>query len=182
MSRIHLVEPATATGQSKELLDAVHQKLGRTPNLMRVMANAPAALNGYLQFSGALGGGALPARLREQIALAVAEANQCAYCLAAHSAIGKSVGLSQSQIDDARRGEAVEPKHDAAIRFARAVVDRRGHVTADELASVRQAGYDDGAIAEIIANVALNIYTNYINHAADTPVDFPEAKPLALAS
>ena len=107
MARFNQIAPEIATGKVKELLDAVKGKLGFVPNLTRVMANAPAVLEGYLGLSGALGKGNLSAKTREQIALAVGQANECDYCLAAHSAIGKMVGLSPDQIRDSRRGTGV---------------------------------------------------------------------------
>ncbi len=178
MSRIHQVDPQSASGKAKQLLDAVQSKLGLVPNMTRAMANAPAVLDGYLSLSGALSKGTLSAKSREQIALAVAQTNECEYCLAAHSAIGKMVGLSVDQILDSRRGTSVDPKTDAIIQFAREVVDERGHVSDATLAQARAAGLDDGAIAEIVANVALNIFTNYFNHVADTEIDFPRAEAL----
>lgn len=177
MSRFHQIAPESATGKAKELLDAVKGKLGLVPNMTRAMANAPAVLNGYLQLSGALGQGTLPAKTREQIALVVGQANGCDYCLAAHSTIGKMVGLTADQIRDSRHGTAIDPKADALIRFARKVVDSKGRVSDGDLQDVRDAGFDDGAIAEVVANVALNIFTNYFNHVADTDIDFPKAEP-----
>ena len=179
MSRIHQINPQSATGKAKELLDAVQSKLGLVPNMTRAMANSPAVLDGYLSLSGALSKGALSAKSREQIALAVAQANECEYCLAAHSAIGKMVGLSVDQILDSRRGTSVDPKTDAIIQFARQVVDQRGLVSDANIAQVRAAGLDDGAIAEIVANVARNIFTNFFNHVAETEIDFPRAEALA---
>ena len=178
MSRIHQIAPDSATGKAKELLDAVKGKIGLVPNITRAMANSPAALEGYLGLSGALGKGSLSAKNREQIALAVGQANQCDYCLAGHSAIGKMVGLTSDQILDSRRGTAIDPKSDAVIRFARKLVDERGRVSDADVAEVRAAGLDDGAIAEVVANVALNIFTNYFNHVAETDIDFPKVEPI----
>lgn len=178
MSRIHQIAPDSATGKAKELLDAVKGKLGLVPNITRAMANSPAVLEGYLGLNGALGKGSLSAKNREQIALAVGQANQCDYCLAGHSAIGKMVGLTPDQILDSRRGTAIDPKSDAVIRFARKLVDERGRVSDADVAEVRAAGLDDGAIAEVVANVALNIFTNYFNHAAETDIDFPKVEPI----
>jgi uncharacterized peroxidase-related enzyme len=178
MSRIHQIAPDSATGKAKELLDAVKGKLGLVPNITRAMANSPAVLEGYLGLSGALGKGSLSAKNREQIALAVGQANQCDYCLAAHSAIGKMVGLTSDQILDSRRGTAIDPKSDAVIRFARKLVDERGRVSDADVAEVRAAGLDDGGIAEVVANVALNIFTNYFNHVAETDIDFPKVEPI----
>jgi uncharacterized peroxidase-related enzyme len=178
MARLTQISPADASGKAKELLDAVKGKLGLVPNMTRAMANAPAALDGYLQLSGALAKGTLPARAREQIALAVAQANECDYCLAAHSAIGRMVGLTADQIRDSRLGTAVDPKADALIRFARKVVDTRGGVSDADLDEIRATGFDDAAIAEVVANVALHVFTNYFNRAADTDLDFPAAPEL----
>ncbi|QDV31483.1 Carboxymuconolactone decarboxylase family protein [Planctopirus ephydatiae] len=178
MPRITALDPQHATGHVKELLEGVGRKLGMVPNMMRTMAQAPAVLEGYLQFSGALGHGQLSAKVREQIALAVAEANGCDYCLAAHTAIGKMVGLSADQLRDSRQGESVDPGTDALLRFARQVVETRGHVNDADVQAVRDAGFGDGVIAEVVAGVALDIFTNYFNIVAATEVDFPRAPAL----
>jgi uncharacterized peroxidase-related enzyme len=179
MSRLQQIAPETASDRVRTLLAAVKGKLGLVPNMMRAMANAPAVLDGYLQFSGALGKGSLPARVREQISLAVAQANGCDYCLAAHSAIGKAVGLTAEQVRDSRLGTAVDPKADALIRFALEVLETRGRVSDAALAEVRAAGFDDGVIAEVVAHVALDVFTNYFNNVAATDLDFPKAAPLS---
>ncbi|QDU30781.1 Alkyl hydroperoxide reductase AhpD [Anatilimnocola aggregata] len=178
MSRIHQIVPESATGKAKELLDAVKGKLGLVPNMTRAMANAPAVLEGYLSLSGALGKGALSAKDRERIALAVGQANGCEYCLAAHSTIGKMVGLTADQILDSRRGTSVESKSAAIVQFARQVLDKQGRLSDADLADARIAGLDDAAIAEVVGNVALNIFTNYFNHVAATDIDFPKAEPI----
>lgn len=178
MARITQLTPETATGKAKVLLDNVQSKLGMVPNMTRAMANAPAVLDGYLALSGALAKGSLTAKIREQIALTVGQANGCDYCLAAHTALGKMQGLTADQIVDSRRGTSVDPKTDAILRFARTLVQERGVVGETDLINVRDAGLDDGDIAEVVANVALNTFTNYFNHVADTEVDFPQAEAL----
>jgi uncharacterized peroxidase-related enzyme len=178
MSRLQTISPESATGKVKELLDAVQGKLGLVPNMMRAMANSPAVLDGYLHLSGSLGRGLLSAKVREQLALAIAETNECDYCLAAHSAIGKMVGLTADQIRDSRLGTAVDAKTEALIRFARKVVESRGRVSDGDLDDVREAGFDDAIIAEVVANVALSIFTNYFNIAGETDIDFPKAPAL----
>jgi uncharacterized peroxidase-related enzyme len=174
MSRLTTTDPKTATGRTKELLDAVQAKLGITPNMTRVMASSPAVLEAYLNFSGALSGGSLDAKLREELALVVAQENGCEYCLAAHSAIGKLVGLRPDEIVASRRGISTDTKRAAALDFARRIVDEAGAVTDEEVERVREAGYTDGEIAEIVAAVALNVFTNYLNIVAGTVVDFPK--------
>lgn len=178
MARLNQISPDAATGRARELLELVQGKLGLVPNMMRAMAGAPAVLDGYLQFSGALGHGTLPARVREQIALAVAEANHCEYCVAAHSAIGRTVGLTVDQIRDSRLGTVVDPKADALVRFALKVVNTRGAVSDGDLDAIRAAGFGDAAIAEVVANVALHVLTNYFNRVAETDVDFPPVSEL----
>ncbi|MEP7341622.1 MAG: carboxymuconolactone decarboxylase family protein [Acidobacteriota bacterium] len=174
MPRLNAIDPKEATGKVKELLDGVKSKIGMVPNLMRTFANSSAALEGYLSFSGALGGGLLNAKLREQIALTVADANSCEYCLSAHTAIGKMVGLNETELVASRHAGSSDAKTDAALKFAHQIVVKRGEVLDSEVQTVRAAGYNDGEITEIIANVALNIFTNYFNHVAQTVVDFPK--------
>jgi AhpD family alkylhydroperoxidase len=137
------------------------------------MAQSPRVLEGYLSLSGALSRGLLSPKLQEQIALAVAEANACNYCLSAHTALGRRAGLSDEQLSTSREGRAADAKANAALRFALAVLERRGGVTDQEFARARDAGFSDAEIAEIIAHVALNVLTNYFNRAAETEIDFP---------
>jgi uncharacterized peroxidase-related enzyme len=181
MTRITPLNPALATGKAKQLLDGVHAKLGMTPNLMATLANAPAALEGYLNFNGALGSGGalLDAKFREQIALTVAQENSCEYCLSAHSLLGKMAGLKPDEIAASRNSHSSDTKRQAGLKFAQAIVAERGNVSDAELDEVRRAGYSDGEITEIVAHVALNIFTNYFNHVAGTDVDFPRV-PVSL--
>jgi uncharacterized peroxidase-related enzyme len=173
MQRITAVNPGEATGKTKQLLDGVQAKLGMTPNLMKTLAASPAALEAYLNFGAALGSGHLDAKFREEIALAVAQANSCEYCLSAHSAIGKMVGLKTEEIAASREAHSADAKGDAGLQFVQALVVQRGMVSDQALAQVRAAGFSDGDIAEIVANVSINILTNYFNHVARTDVDFP---------
>jgi len=174
MSRLPAIQTQAASGKAKELLEAVQAKLKITPNMTRVMANSPAVLEAYLSFSGALAGGALPAKLREKLALQVGELNSCQYCVSAHTAIGKMTGLTDAEIEGARNANSASEKETAALRFARELVTSQGQTTDADIEAVRRAGYTDGEIAEIIAHVALNIFTNYFNNAAEVEVDFPK--------
>jgi uncharacterized peroxidase-related enzyme len=165
-----------APAASRPLLEAVRQQLGSVPNLFRMVANSPAALEGYVSMMGALSKGALPAPTRERIALAVAEINGCAYCLSAHSYLGRNLArLDEAEIAANRAGSSNDAKAAAAVRFAVAVARNRGHVRAEELAAVKGAGYDDAQVIEIVQHVALNTWTNYINEVAGTEIDFPVA-------
>ena len=179
MERITAINPQTAEGRAKELLDAVKAKLGIVPNMTRAMAVSPSVLEAYLGFSGALRSGVLAARVREQLALDVGEANHCDSCVSAHSALGKRAGLTDQDILDSRRGTSTDPKADVLLRFARTVVEKRGVVEEADIAAVREAGYGDAEIAEVVAHVALNIFTNYFNNVAGTTIDFPKAPALS---
>lgn len=181
MPRIQPVDRQTADQGTQKLLDGVEKKLGMVPNLISTMAQSPALAQGYLGLSQGLSGGVISPQLREQIALTVSQTNECNYCLAAHSAIGSSVGLSDDELRDARAGSSPDRKTEAALKFARRIVDQRGFVSDDELAAVRHAGYSDGEIAEIVGHVALTVFTNYFNHVADTEVDFPPVAEVAPA-
>ena len=173
MARLPIQDVAGATGSNKDIFAALQKGLGMVPNMTRVMANSPAVLQAFAQFNGALGGAKLPAQIREQIALLTAESNACTYCLSAHTAIGKMIGLTQDQMDGARHEESADPKTLAALHFAKSVLETRGGVDESDLRAVRAAGFGDAEIAEIVATVALNVFTNYFNRAFDVDVDFP---------
>jgi uncharacterized peroxidase-related enzyme len=173
MNRVPLIDRTQATGNTRELLDAVQAAFGTTPAMFRATAHSPAALQAMWGFFGALGGGTLGARLGEQIAVAVAERNACHYCLAAHTLLGRKAGASEAEMAAAQAGQSTDPRTAAALHFALALVERRGAVEATEVQALRAAGFDDGQVVELIAHVALNLFTNYLNLALDTPVDFP---------
>ncbi|MEZ6196877.1 MAG: carboxymuconolactone decarboxylase family protein [Planctomycetota bacterium] len=177
MSRLPLIDPAHAEGETKDLFDAVRTKMGKVPNLVKALANSPALLKTYLGMSGALGESRLSAPLRERIALALAELNACGYCLSAHTAIGGMLRIPAEEIEAARRGEAPDARDAAAITLARQVLLERGHVRDAQLAAARAAGLDDQDIAEIFGVALLNLFTNWFNHLAVTPIDFPEVVP-----
>ena len=171
--RIPPVDPSKTTGHTRELLDAVQAKLRVTPNLMKTLAHSPAALEGYLSLNGALAKGLLPAKVREQIALALSQENGCEYCVAAHTLLGGMAGLKPDQILAARKGQSDDAKSRAELELARQVLAARGNVTDAQLAAARAAGVSDGEIAEVVAHVALTVLTNYFNVLAGTIVDFP---------
>lgn len=178
MQRIPAVDPATADEKVKPLLDGVQRKLGVTPNMMRTMAQSSAMLEGYLNLSGALAKGSISGPVAELIALDVAEANSCSYCLSAHAYLAENVAkLDDGEIASARHADSTDPKVAAALVFARQVNEERGQVTDEQLEAVRAAGYDSEAITEIIGHVALNVLTNYFNKAAGVEVDFPVILP-----
>lgn len=177
MSRIPLRCADDAPGASQPLLTRIHAAFGATPAMFRAVANAPAALQSMWGSFGALGGGRIPARLGEQIAVAVADRNACRYCLAAHTVLGRQAGASAEEMAAAQRGESADARTAAALGFALRLVEARGQVDAAEVQALRDAGFSDEQVVEIVAHVALNLFTNYVNLAFDVPVDFP-AVPL----
>jgi len=170
-------QPATIAetpAASQPLLEAVVKQLGTAPNLFRLVATSPQALEGYLALSGALAKGALPAQTRERIALAIAEINGCDYCLSAHSYLGKNLAkLDDAEIAANRSGASNDPKADAAVRFAASIARSRGHIGNADFSAVKLAGYTDAQIVEIVQHVALNTWTNMFNNVFQTEIDFP---------
>ncbi len=176
MARLPIQSVETATGSNKDIFAALQKGLGMVPNMTKVMANSPAVLQAFAQFNGAMGTSKLSGQIREQIALLTAENNSCTYCLSAHSALGKMAGLNQTQLDGARHAESADAKTLAALTFAQSVITHRGGIGDAEIKAVRAAGFSDAELAEIVAAVALNFFTNFFNRAFDVDVDFPRVE------
>ena len=175
-ARIPVPEPAHAPAASQPALDQIQAAFGGVPQMFRAVSNSPAALQSMWGAFGALGGGAIPARLGEQIAVAVADRNRCEYCLAAHTALGRKAGASAAEMASAQAGQSDDPKTAAALAFALQLVEGRGQVSDADVARLREVGFNDGEIVEILAHVALNLFTNYVNVAFNVPVDLPPVK------
>jgi uncharacterized peroxidase-related enzyme len=173
MSRIATVVSSNADAKVFATLSLVKASLGMIPNLFATLAHAPVALEAYLSLSKTLSRGRLTARQREIVALAVSQENECRYCLSAHTASSKGVGLDDAGALKARSGEGEDGFERALALFAKEIVRQRGHVSDNELDRARKAGIDDGLVMEVVANVALNTFTNYSNEVADTEIDFP---------
>lgn len=178
MTRINLpASISNAPAEAQPLLKAVEGQLGMVPNLFRLISNSPAALEGYLSLSGALGKGTLKLAQREAIALAVAEFNRCGYCLAAHTYVGREMAhLEAGEIAANRSGASGNAATQAALRFALELIAQRGQVSAATISGLRQHGFGDGEIVEMVGAVAMNVMTNYLNVALATPIDFPEVE------
>lgn len=168
MTRLTPLTLENTSGKTNELLQAVKKKLGRVPNIAAAMAHSPVLLEGYLSLSSAVSGGTLDPKLRELIALATAERNHCYYCLSAHTTIGKMLGIDEETLLKSRTEQSIDPRTDAVLTFVRAIVDKKGKISDNDFAAVKQAGYDEEAVAEIFANVSLNLLTNYFNELART--------------
>lgn len=176
MPRIPAVSPAVVSADRKAVLDQIQAALGATPNMFKTVAHSAAALKSMWASFGALGSGVISPKLGEQIAVAVADRNACNYCLAAHTALGRKAGASADEMAAAQAGESSDPKTAAALRFALQLVNERGQVGDADVQAMRDAGFDDEHIVEIVAHVALNLFTNYVNVAFAVPVDFPAVK------
>jgi uncharacterized peroxidase-related enzyme len=174
MTRLTPVDPASATGPTKEVLDQIQKKMGRVPNVFALMANSPAAVKGYLAMNEALAGGSLDALMRERIAITAAEVHACEYCLSAHSQMAKAAGLSDDELFKARQSQSSDAKADVGLTFVRNILLRRAEIQDADIKDLHEAGYTDGEIAELIANTALNLFTNYFNIIAQTENDFPK--------
>lgn len=179
MPRIAPIDPATATGETAEHLAATRRMFGGTPNLFTTAAHSPTALGAMVSLFAHTGRSALGHKVGEQIAIAIAQANRCAYCLSAHTAIGTLYGLAPATLDEARRGRSSDPHTEALLRLAVAVNQARGHVDDATLAAARRAGITDAEIVDVVSHVALNVFTNYLNTVAQTAIDFSEVS-LAL--
>lgn len=174
MTRLIALPTDAATGKTKELFNAIEGKLGMVPNMMKTMGQSPAFLEGYLNLSNALSSGSLGAKTGELIALAVAEANACTYCLSAHTYIGGNLlKIKEDVLLSARSGRSDDPRTNAILSFAKSLVSKRGLVDDADVDAIKAAGVSDGQIGEIVGHVALNILTNYLNNTAKTDIDFP---------
>lgn len=177
MQRIPALNPETTSGKSKEFFDAVQKKFGVVPNMIRTMGNSPAVLDAYLSFSGALDAASIGAKLNKLIALAVANANRCEYCNTIHSYLAENIlKMDRETILLARNGESENGKIKAALQFAVTLTKKRGYVSEGDFSILREAGYNNTEISEIIAATALNIFTNYFNTVAFVAVDFPKVE------
>jgi uncharacterized peroxidase-related enzyme len=174
MSRIDIPDRDDAPQDSQPILDGIREKAGFIPNLFRLMSLSPAVLNAQQNLQHALAK-ALDLKTRVKIALAVSQVNDCTYCLAAHSYHAfNQVKIHPEEIALNRTGRSSEPKMEAALRFAKKVTETRGHVSNSDLAEVRDAGYTDAQVLEIIAVAAAYLLTNFLNNVADTDIDIPD--------
>lgn len=177
-SRIKALETTETPEQSQRWLEQIKRKNGAVANVFKMMANAPAVLQSYFNFSEALSSGVLDKRIQERIALMIAQENHCEYCLAAHSTMARKLGLSEEEILRARNGESENPRAEAALQFARQVYSYGGGIIDSTFNRVKEAEFSDEEILEIVAAVALNVLTNTLNNVAQTELDFPKAKEL----
>lgn len=181
MPRIQPLSDEQATGKAAELFSKINDKVGKVPNIYRTLGQAPSVLAGLLELGKALDGGSLSAPVKELIALRVAERHGCDYCASAHTAIGKNVGLTEEQTVAARQGKADDDKAQAVLNLVDAILEREGFVTDDQLKAAHDAGMTDAQVLEVTGQVIKNFFTNFVNHIAQTEVDFPKVPQLQSA-
>ena len=174
MSRINLVTTEQANEQQLALFNAIEQQLGVVPNFLKVFANSPAALQAFLGLHSIATEGDLDAKTKERIALGLAEQNACQYCVSAHTAIAKKAGLTGDEILANRAGGSQDAKAAVAVKFSRSLAENNGEVTTAELLEIRNAGYSDAEIVEIITHVGMNVLTNILGKASRVEIDFPK--------
>jgi alkylhydroperoxidase family enzyme len=182
MQRLNSVNPQLAQGRSKELLDVVQQAFGMIPNTAKMMANSPAVLDSFLAFSTAMQNVQIGDKLHNQVKLITSETNACDYCTSILSAVAPSAGLSAIDILAGRTGNSEDRRTKAALGFAHGMLENRGKVSDQQLSAVREAGFGDAEIVEIVASVVLGCFTNFLNNVADTELDVPRAEPVVASS
>ena len=179
MSRLAIPTVEAVPDASKPLLDAVQQQLGAVPNMFRLMATSPAALEGFLGLFGALGR-TLDVKTRSRIAIAVAQVNGCDYCMSAHSYLGENLAkLDEAEMVRNRAGRSNDPKADVAVRFAAKVAKTRGEVSDGDISELKLTGFSEADIVDIVFTVALNVLTNFLNKTVETDIDFPVVRAKA---
>lgn len=179
MSRVKPLTVEEAKGETKELYQKLEKKMGKVINIFLNMGNSPTTLKAYLQLSDAAEQTTLSPQLREEIALIVGQSNHCQYCLSAHSAIAKNLGINEIDILKARHAESSDAKSQAILKFAKTVVENRGNISNQDVASLKAAGVSDKELVEVLLVINVNMFTNYFNLATDTKIDFPLAPELS---
>lgn len=183
MTNFAPIEPATATAPAAELFTQVNNTFGLVPNMTKVMANSPALLKAYLALAGAVSGGALPAGTRERLAIATAQLNGCEYCLSAHTYIGATIAkVETAELEAARTAHSDDPHIEALLQLSNEIAANNGDVSQADLQAARRHGVTDEEIGEVVANLALNILTNYFNLVAEVDNDWPVVSVSSVAA
>ncbi|GLR13470.1 alkyl hydroperoxide reductase AhpD [Chitinimonas prasina] len=173
MSRIALITPEIATREQHALLHSVGELQGYIPNLLRIVANSPAALRAFLDLHSLTRDGSLDLPTRERIAIALAQKNGSTYCLSAHAQLGSQAGLNGAEMESNRLGDSHDAKAAVAVRFACRLIEQRGDLDDDQLRSMRNAGYSDAEIVEVIAHTGMNFLSNLMSKVSQVEIDFP---------
>ena len=178
MAYLEVLDKEDAPEESQEILSGIESDIGMIPNLYAVMAHSPTALKAYLQFDEALSGGEFSDKEVQAVLLAASEQNACGYCASAHTLLGKQTGWSKEETHAIRRGDIKDDRIQPLVRLTQEIVDTRGHASDETIQAFFDAGYSKAAFIELHGLVAVKTFTNYINHAVETPIDFPKAEEL----
>lgn len=172
MQTIQPIRMEESSRSTRQLLETVNGENGGLSNMVKTMAQSPIVLQGYLQLRRALAGSKLSPKLRAQIALTVAQANRCEYSQAQHTSLAREFGMTNEEIQAILEGRFNDAKTGAVLRFARELVTQNGQPSTSDL---RQYGYDDSDVVEIVAYIALNWFESAFNNVAQTEVDSPKS-------
>ncbi|HLI67921.1 MAG TPA: carboxymuconolactone decarboxylase family protein [Caulobacteraceae bacterium] len=175
MPTLSPVDTDSLTGKARETIERVQQRSGRIPNMVRLLVNSPAALDGYIAFASALAQGALSPELQALVGVAVTSELGCDYSLAAVSGIARRGGVSDKALDAARTAAADDPRTAALLGFAVDLVREHGRLPEGRVEALKARGFTDGEIAEVIAGVGLNVFRAYFNLTARPVMDFAPA-------
>ena len=182
MKNLEILKREQVTPETQVIFDNLKKAAGMVPNLYAVAANSHAALQAMLGLTETLKKGRFTGKEQEAIALAVGETNQCHYCIAAHTALGLMRGFSEAETVGIRMGDIEDSKLKALTDLAREITTTSGFPGQQYIDRFLEAGYDKGALVELIGLVALNTFTNYLNHIAETEIDFPVVPSLTEAA
>jgi len=178
MTKIKLLPKEQASQATKELYSMLKSKIGKVPNVYKIYGYSHAALKANLVMDDALSNGELSAKEIEVIALTVSQFNNCDYCLAAHTAVGKMYGMTDEETINTRKGEHSSKKAQSLIDFTKEILNKKGKIEVLDLNKFYQAGYNNAAVVEVVGQIAKNFFNNYTNHIAGTEIDFPQVKAI----
>lgn len=176
MKNLEALSKEQVDSETQKLFDGLTAKIGRVPNIYATLANSAVALKANLTFGEIIKSGTLNGKEVETIALSAAVENDCQYCLAAHTMVGKMMGLTEEQVSCILDGSITDEKLKAVSDLTKEITATRGNPAQTTLDGFFKAGYTKASLVELIGLVALNTFNNYLNHIAGTEIDFPAAK------
>ena len=179
MNNMKTLQPLSfeeANVDSQAIFTNVKSKIGMVPNLYATMGVSDKLLGGFLNFTETIKSGEFTNNEYEAIALATSQTNGCAYCISAHTALGKMNGFTEDETLELRTNSIADQKLNALVSLVSEVVERKGHPAQNIVQNFFNAGYSKAAFAELIGAVALTTITNYVFHNGGFDIDFPKAQ------
>lgn len=164
--------------KSQKTLDSIKQELGSIPNIFSAIAYSSEALENYLIFSNKAGKSSFSQKEIETIKLSVAQTNECAYCLAAHTMLAKMSGFTEEETIQIRKGEIKNERLSILAKISKEITRNRGHISNNTFVEFFEKGFTEKDLINLLAVMVDIIFTNYINIITDIPVDFPLAKEI----